>query len=263
MTTAATYTLDNAWEQARRRLRLLETCYDPGTIGRLEALGVGPGWRCLEVGAGGGSITRWLCTAVGSDGRVCAVDLDTRFVEEIDAGNLDVARLDVTTDPLPAGGFDLIHTRAVLLHLPQREQILDTLVAALRPGGWLLVEEADRYPLDALATGLYGQVVERGLAALTQAGADLEWARHLPARLQERGLDAIEADSTVALFEGGSPDAEFLRLTLVQLRQLVLAAGTTPDRLDQWDALLTEPGQWFPGFAVVAAWGRRPPPAVA
>lgn len=258
MTTVAGYTLDNAWEQARRRLGLLEACYDPGTIRRLEALGVAPGWRSLEVGAGGGSVTRWLCGAVGPQGRVCAVDLDTRFVEEIDADNLDVARLDVTTDPLPAGGFDLVHTRALLMHLPPREQVLDALVAALRPGGLLLVEEGDRFPFDALATGFYGEVIEGGLAALSQAGVDLEWARHLPSRLAERGLEAIGVDSSVALFEGGSPEAELLRLSVLQLRDLVVAAGIRPEQLDRWDALLDEPGSWFPSFGLVAAWGRRP-----
>ncbi len=34
-------------------------------------------------------------------------------------------------------------TRAVLEHLPAREQVLTQLVAALRPGGWLLVEDTD------------------------------------------------------------------------------------------------------------------------
>src|SRR5438067_13599656 len=110
----STYPLDNAWEHAQRRLRALERIYDPASTRRLEALGVGPGWRCLEVGAGGGSITRWLCSKVGPAGRVLAVDIDTRFVGGIRSANLDVARLDVTTVALPAASFDLVHARALL-----------------------------------------------------------------------------------------------------------------------------------------------------
>src|ERR1700751_1074716 len=63
----------------RARLRLLEEYHDPLTVGQLDAIGVGEGWRCLDVGAGGGSVTRMLAERVGSTGSVLAVDLDTSF----------------------------------------------------------------------------------------------------------------------------------------------------------------------------------------
>ncbi len=50
------YAFDPTWIHARQRLRGLERLLDPGTIRHLEALGVGAGWHCLEVGAGGGTI---------------------------------------------------------------------------------------------------------------------------------------------------------------------------------------------------------------
>src|SRR5688572_17390903 len=103
------YLWDNASGQARHRLELLEATYDPVTIRHLDGLEVGSGWRCLEVGAGAGSITRWLCERVGADGQVVATDIDTRFLEAIDAENLAVLRRDLVADPLPEGGFDLIH----------------------------------------------------------------------------------------------------------------------------------------------------------
>lgn len=61
------------------RLKLLEEVSDPQTIRCLEAVGVGAGWRCLEVGAGAGSVTRWLAARVGASGNVVAADLDPRF----------------------------------------------------------------------------------------------------------------------------------------------------------------------------------------
>jgi|SRR5581483_1705751 len=255
--TTTCYTLDNAWDRARHRLRLLEACHDPATIRRLGDVGVGPGWRCLEVGGGGGSITRWLCSAVGPQGHVTAVDLDTRFLEEIDAGNLDVRRLDVTTDELPEGAFDLVHTRAVLVHLPTREEVLDRLVAALRPGGWIVLEEPDWYAIDALASGLYQQTWAALVAEVAGTGLNVVWARALPALLAGRAVVGVAAESEVRLFEGGSSDAEFLRLTVRQLREAGLTAGIADAQLDAWDALLAEPGQWFPGPAFVAAQGRR------
>jgi SAM-dependent methyltransferase len=257
-TSATTYPLDNAWEHAQRRLRALERIYDPASTRRLEALGVGSGWRCLEVGAGGGSITRWLCSKVGPTGRVLAVDLDTRFVADIRAVNLDVARLDVTTAELPREAFDLVHVRSVLSYLPEREAVVDRLVAALAPKGWLLLEEPDEYATTALGSDLHGTMLAALLAGVAVTGFDPTWARDLPARLHERGLGTVGAESDLPFVAGGSPGTDLFRLTALQLQDLVLAAGVTAEQLDEWSALLDTPARWFPSYAVVAAWGRRP-----
>src|SRR5262249_46808189 len=128
------YTLDNAWKHARERLALLEALTDPGTIRHLELIGVAPGWRCWETGGGGGSVAAWLCERVGPAGHVIATDLDTRFLAALRHDNLDVRRHDIVAKPPPEGAFDLVHARALLVHLTQREAVLDRMVAALRPG---------------------------------------------------------------------------------------------------------------------------------
>ena len=127
----------------RRRLSLLEEVADPLSIRHLEARGVGPGWRCLEVGGGGGSIAAWLARAVGPTGHVLATDIDTRFLDDLAAPNLVVRRHDIAADDLPDGAFDLVHARAVLHHLPDHDRALARMTAALRPGGWLVVEDPD------------------------------------------------------------------------------------------------------------------------
>ncbi len=137
------YMLDNAWRQARERLAALEAWLDPGTTRHLEALGVGAGWRCLEVGAGGGSVAAWLGARVGPSGYVLATDIDTRFLDALAAPNVEVRQHDIVTEALPEGAFDLVHARAVLEHLPQHERALGRMAAALKPGGWLLVEDVD------------------------------------------------------------------------------------------------------------------------
>src|SRR6266508_3634523 len=101
------YLLDNAWHQARERLALLEEGLDPGTIRHLERLEVGPGWHCLEVGAGGGSIAAWLCERVGPTGRVVATDIDTRFVRALAYPRLETRQHNIVTDALEHGVFDL------------------------------------------------------------------------------------------------------------------------------------------------------------
>src|SRR5215468_12462008 len=76
-----------------------------------SSLGFGPGWHCLEIGGGGGSVARWLSDQVGADGRVVATDIDTRFLDEIRAPNFETWNHDITVENLPTGEFDLVHTR--------------------------------------------------------------------------------------------------------------------------------------------------------
>jgi 2-polyprenyl-3-methyl-5-hydroxy-6-metoxy-1,4-benzoquinol methylase len=253
------YQLDNAWEHARTRLAALELVHDPATIRHLEATGVGPGWACLEVGAGGGSITRWLCDRVGPAGSVRAVDLDTRFVEGIEAGNLTVDCLDLTASELPQGAYDLVHARFVLCHIGPREQVLDALVASLRPGGWLLIEDPSDHADRAFGPKLHGEIVARISQGFVANGtSSMSWGRTLPAQLQRRGLAEVGAESRVALVEGATTGTEFLRLTAIQLKEQAIAAGSSADDIDEWQALLSTPGEWFGTWANVAAWGRRP-----
>src|ERR671936_3170110 len=110
----ATYAFGNAQEIQRERLATLASLFDPGTVAVLEPLGVGPGWRCLEVGAGGGSIASWLCERVAPDGAVVATDLDATVLRGLSHPNLEVRVHDVVVDDLPFDEFDLVHLRLVL-----------------------------------------------------------------------------------------------------------------------------------------------------
>jgi len=49
----------------------------------------------------------------------------------------------IVNDPLPEAAFDLVHTRLVLVHLPERDRVLERLIAALKPGGWIAADELD------------------------------------------------------------------------------------------------------------------------
>jgi SAM-dependent methyltransferase len=255
----STYTLPNEWEHARRRLQTLEAGYDPGTVRRLSRLDVNPGWHCLEVGGGGGSITRWLADRAGPSGRVVAVDLETRFLEEIDHPAVEAHRLNLAVEDVPPGPYDVVHCRAVLSHIPEREPILERLVASVRPGGWLLLEEPDAATLLSLATGLYREGWEAALAALIQGGFAPSWGRELLELFTDHGLVDVGAELDGWFFPGGSDLAEFCQLSWLQLRERALAAGAFADTLDRAHAVLDDPREWFPAYPLIAAWGRRPP----
>jgi 2-polyprenyl-3-methyl-5-hydroxy-6-metoxy-1,4-benzoquinol methylase len=187
----STYAFENAWHQARRRLSLLETNLDPATFRRIQALGLTEGWQCLDIGAGAGTVASWLCAHVGSTGRVIATDIDTRFLDALTGPNLEVRRHNIAVDNLPEASFDLVHTRLVLMHLPARAQILTRLVAALKPGGWLFLEEHDIFPVTAAASGPYAEVWAAFIRAVASAGCAVDWARQLPQTLARCGLQAV------------------------------------------------------------------------
>src|SRR5262245_66207336 len=87
------YAYDHAWTQERVRLAGLESALDPGTRAHLLRLGVGPGRRCLEIGAGGGAIALWLAEQVLPNGKVVATDLETDFLEQEAARSTGLAAL--------------------------------------------------------------------------------------------------------------------------------------------------------------------------
>jgi SAM-dependent methyltransferase len=252
-----TYAFDNAWQHARQRLSLLEECLDPATFRRMESVGLAEGWSCLEAGGGGGSVARWLCTRVGPGGRVVATDLDTRFLDQLREPNLEVVKLDLTTGNLRSNTFDLVHTRLVLMHIPARVEILGKLVAALKPGGWLLVEEQDIYPVLATAIGPYSRVWSAFAQATAAKGVARDWARNLPQVLAGLGLHNVEAEAIVSMFPGASPMAEFWSLTWTQVREQLDVALAGSATLDEALRMLEDATNWFTGPAVVAAWGRR------
>jgi SAM-dependent methyltransferase len=257
-TDQAAYTLDNTWVNAQRRLSILESIYDPGTTARLTALGVDAGWRCLELGAGGGSIARWLCDRVGETGSVTAVDLEPRFLEADPRPNLEIHRRDIVADGVPGDGYDLIHTRALLMHLPNPERLIAHMVDHLRPGGVILLEEGDFYPFIPLLPSLYAEVWDQSAQVAAKAGGDFYWARHLPAAMTATGLVDVKAVGEVQMFRGGEPWAELIAMTWEQHTPLIVAEGYSAELITAAIAELTDPSRWFPSCALVTVSGRRP-----
>jgi SAM-dependent methyltransferase len=233
--------------------------HDPGTFARLEALGVRPGSRVFVPGGGGGSIVRWLGQSVGPTGRVLATDIDPRFLEEVDEPAVEVRRHDIVRDAPPDETFDLIQVRLLLIHLPEREAVLERLFSLLAPGGRILVEEYDLSFAERSPDEAWAQSVRPAIAALKQMGADYDWARILPLRFHQLGLRDVGGDVDLPYFPGGSSTAMFHWLTGEQARGR-MADMPTPAReaFEAVQAALLDPNRWFLPPGMVAAWGTKP-----
>jgi SAM-dependent methyltransferase len=257
----STYVFDQASETERRRLLELEAWLDPGTIRHLETIGVAPGWHCLEVGAGEGSIARWLCARVGPSGRVVATDLDTRFLDVLEDPGLEVRRHDVVSDPLEEDAYDLIHARLLLEHLPGRDDVVRKLVQALRPGGWLLVEDLDGIShVSITKSDVYERVSEAAFSTMATFGFDPHLGRRLYLMLDDAGLEDCYAEGRIAMgTRVGNPGVEMFKLTLGALREAMVTRGrVASEEVDETLRLLDDPSFIAMPPAVIAAWGRRP-----
>src|SRR5919199_3675051 len=222
------YLLDNARAEAGERFAWLAELFDGVTRGHFDRLGVSVGSRCWEVGAGGPSIPEALAATVGPTGYVLATDIDPSWLK-VDGG-YEVRRHDVVADPPPEPGtFDLVHARLVLVHVPDRARALATMAAALRPGGWLLVEDADTalQPLACLddsgrAQRRANRLRDAVRELLTRRGADLRYGRTLPPALREAGLIDVAAVGSFPV--GGLARDRLEAATIRHVRKELLAA---------------------------------------
>ncbi len=258
------YPLDNEWKAARERLTQLETVWDPWTIRNLGKVGVTEGWNCLEIAGGGGSIADWLCRRVGPRGRVVATDLQPHFLNAINASNLEVRRHDILSDPIPQEAFDLVHARAMLTFLPQPAKAVAKMSAALKPGGWLVLEEPDYVSavpdpsMPPAAAALSNKGWNALLSHLRSRGYDTEFGRHLYNDMAIHGLGDIQAEGWVAMQLGGTPSATFWKITIEQVQEQVLASGLlTAEELDNYRTLLCSPQYRWMSLTMMSAWGRR------
>ena len=260
---APEYVFDNAGRSAEAQHRELSRLYDENTIRHIEQLGIDRGWSCLEVGGGGGSIASWLCARVGVLGRVLATDLDPRFLRELSYENLEARQHDIRTEDLPKGEFDLAHARLVLIHLPDREVALRRMIDALKPDGWIVVEEFDALtflPDPAVNPGEVNLRIRHAFReALTARGVNLHCGRLLAHELKTNGLEQVGVEATVSLWGGKSGGTTLMKLHFKEMREPMVSSGLiTPEefeadlkRIDEQDFLMPSPMMW-------SAWGRKP-----
>jgi SAM-dependent methyltransferase len=247
----------------RQRLARVEAAYDPVTTRCFERLGVTEGWRCLEVGAGAGSIARWLGHRVGPAGHVVAADIDPRFLDEL-PDNVSVERLDIRGDDLEEKAYDLIHCRLLLVHLPDPAAVLARMAAALRPGGVLLAEELDCGVLHhhgpPAVAGPANEAYARLYATFKAKGfVDVELGRRLPGMMGDAGLDLIAAEFNLGFVAPGDPLYEVQRGHDTQAMPAMVAAGLlTQTDADALRVFHDAPGTAITSTMIVSVLAQRP-----
>lgn len=261
---AAHYPFDNAAPQAGARLASLSALYDDVTFRHLDRFGIDEGSSCLEVGAGGGSVAVFMKKRAGEGGRVIATDINIDWMAGVLPADVEVLRHDIGLDPLPDAAFDVIHVRAVLTFVPQRVSAVRRMIAALKPGGWILIEEMVP-PITEPLSCLHNpdaQLAHKARRAILEivkrSGGDLTFLYDVPRILTERGVTDIGAEGFFVPFRTDAV-ATLARANIDQLRGSIVDSGLmSSTELDRYRMLLDRPDLFYPAsMALISMWGRR------
>lgn len=262
MAVSCGYVFDNDHIHSGDQHRCLAEMLDPMTTRRLAQTGVTDGWHCLDVGTGAGSVATWLARRVAPSGRVLATDIKPGDIPP--RPGLEVVVHDIVRDPLPEAAFDLICARLVLRNLPERHAVLDRLVHALRPGGWLQLDEFDITYGPALlmpdlqAQRLYETFLTAKARLFAAAGADGAWGQHAAQAMRDAGLVDIDPQPHLELWHAGSAGVRLQIHHTFQLRDQLMDAGMTEAQLAEVRALLADPPFKASSCVTYSVQGRRP-----
>lgn len=258
------YTLSNQWKSARQRLATLEEWANPYTFDSLDKVNIQKGWHCLDAGAGLGGVTHWLAERVGPEGTVTALDMDPHFLQEITDANVRILEQNLVTDDLPQETYDCIFARDVLMHIPEREQVIKKFVAALKPGGVLITEDLGRLPEQIIYQDFSGDKAVNDMAE--GALLDLERDAHMsfvsayasPRYFKESGLVKVAGHAGSTVKTGNNIEGKVMELSLQQLRSLFLEKGYDQAIYDEYArTYLDDSAHWW-GFVRVTSIGYKP-----
>ncbi|SER43549.1 class I SAM-dependent methyltransferase [Actinokineospora terrae] len=250
------YVFATSFAREEERLSLGEHLWDPGTTSRLAALGVGRGSRCLEIGAGRGSIAAWLAECGAA---VTALDIDTSRLGWLRGCGVSVHRGDISRDPVPGGNYDLVHARLVVQHLADRAAAVRRMVAALRPGGHLVLEDTDTATTLATAGGvLRPRVRDAAYAVMAESGYHPRCGLLDVDLAHGAGLRDVRAEGRAEVITGGTPQGRWFALWLEHLKPAMVGRGlVTAAEVDAALADIDDPGTRWLSQVMITVIGRK------
>ena len=229
------YILDGSDEDLRRLLGIAETTREMARSA-FHRVGMREGWHAIDCGCGPLGGLAVMAEMVGPAGRVVGVDLSEPAIQRarsavaaLELGNVEVVAGDIHDFDVAAvgGPFDLAYTRLFLMHQPDPVRTLSQIARLLRPGGWIVAQEALRSPpprsyphIDALGAywDLVHELVERA-GGVPHGAVD-----GLAGSARAAGLDVVAVDGSFGILD---PELGFglHAATLLAARERAVASG--------------------------------------
>lgn len=236
------------------RLRVIQESMDQFTQEVITALPTAGAGNTLEIGAGAGSIARWLAHK-DPQGTVEAVDIDTDLLQDDLPGNLTVTKADINECNYPAGTFDLVHARFVLSHLPNRDTLVEKITGWIRRGGHLVITEPYQLPPQKSPHPIVEKVFGAYVAFVESRGMSLEWAREVPSLLARTGLQSVAHHGRTTFLGGG--DSDRWAPLIEPVAEQLMAEGVTQDELVAFFKALQDPNILDIPQVIITVTGRK------
>lgn len=258
--------------QEYERLRAQARVWQLATSRVLDAVGVLPGARCLDAGAGPGEVMRLLAERAGPDGQVLGIDVDVDLLALAQAAlhaaghrQASVRAHDLTAPgAVPEGPFDVVYARLLLFHLPERTEVLARLWDAVAPGGVLVVHEYDIRAVNTLPELPVAEEIRRIITdAFAVAGADSSIGSRLPLLFESAGMGQPDGTDVAGRLEPLATGHVIMSSTARSLLPVAVAGGViTAEAAGEVFAELDRAVRVHPGHQVlwpllIAAWKRK------
>lgn len=253
------------------RLRLQAKVWEPSAEAMLDAVGVRPGWACVDLGCGALGILKPLSRRVGAAGQVVGVDVDAKqlaaaraHVLEEGLGNVEIFERDAYKTALPRESFDFAHVRFLFAPVGRDDELLAELLGLTKPGGTIAAQEPD-----ASAWGYYpesprwARLKEAILAAFRSGGGDFDAGRRTYGMLRRAGLEDVQVRAAVVALQGRHPYKRAPAQFAASLRERILGAGILKEPeldelIQECERAAADPETVMTSFVVTQVWGRKP-----
>jgi SAM-dependent methyltransferase len=240
-------------------------------LATLGELGLRPGQTALDLGCGPRGILDLLADAVAPGGRVVGLDADAAHVAAarqyaFSEGLADVEVLagDARHTGLPAESFDLVHTRTLLVTIPEPAEVVAEMARLARPGGLVASQEADaEFSICYPPLPEWDRLLSLFRDSFTRAGADLRLGRRLPELFREAGLVDVGATVYATSYPPGHSRRTVIPDLVRSLHPVIVGLGLASERelADVDEAVrahLADPRTLIMPHVLVTAWGRKP-----
>jgi len=270
VTEATEYLLGSSLSERERLLRQCEI-HEPEARWLLDQVGVQPGWRAIDVGCGPLGILNLLSERLGATGAAVGLDNEPRMLEwarqsiaERGLENVELVQGEASAPGLPRGSFDFAHARLVLINVPNSDQVLREMVALVRPGGLVAVQEVDWLSWTCEPPHpAWDQLISAITAVRRAQGLDVFIGRRLPRMLRAAGLVDIGVKAFAPVWRPGDLYQSLLVVFAEIHKDKIVASGLLAEKeltdlAETLRAHLNNPDTIVVYSLLFQAWGRKP-----
>jgi ubiquinone/menaquinone biosynthesis C-methylase UbiE len=266
----AVYSLGRSPGESERLLRQAQDLAGDSAA-LLDRTGLRPGQRAIDLGCGPRGILELLAERVAPGGRVTGVDADpghvamaAEFAASRGLASVEVIEADARQTGLPAGSFDLVHARTLLVNVPDPAEVTAEMARLARPGGWVAAMEPDiEATLCYPPLAAFDRITELNAVALARHGADPRVGRRVPELFRQAGLADVGLEARTQVYPPGvSRRTNRLDLVRAMWPQIVQMGLASHAELEELDAIvrphLEDPRTVVMTGLLFLVWGRKP-----